>query len=59
MQPTAIVLHGPTSGGKTTLAKALQATSPVPAFHVSLDTSTLTPEAGAAAIRKHIGAGMR
>jgi chloramphenicol 3-O phosphotransferase len=37
MQPTAIVLHGPTSGGKTTLAKALQATSPVPAFHVSLD----------------------
>lgn len=37
MQPTAIVLHGPTSAGKTTLAKALQATSPVPAFHVSLD----------------------
>ena len=37
MQPTAIVLHGPTSGGKTTLAKALQAISPVPAFHISLD----------------------
>jgi chloramphenicol 3-O phosphotransferase len=37
MQRTAIVLHGPTSAGKTTLAKALQATSPVPAFHVSLD----------------------
>jgi len=37
MQPTAIVLHGPTSAGKTTLAKALQATSPVPAFYVSLD----------------------
>jgi chloramphenicol 3-O phosphotransferase len=37
MQPTAIVLHGPTSAGKTTLAKALQATSPVPAFHISLD----------------------
>jgi chloramphenicol 3-O phosphotransferase len=37
MQPTAIVLHGPTSAGKTTLAKALQATSAVPAFHVSLD----------------------
>jgi chloramphenicol 3-O phosphotransferase len=37
MQPTAIVLHGPTSAGKTKLAKALQATSPVPAFHVSLD----------------------
>ena|SRR5688572_20218611 len=37
LQPTAIVLHGPTSAGKTTLAKALQATSPVPAFHISLD----------------------
>ena len=37
MQPTAIVLHGPTSAGKTTLARALQATSPVPAFHISLD----------------------
>jgi chloramphenicol 3-O phosphotransferase len=37
MQPTAIVLHGPTSSGKTTLAKALQETSPVPAFHISLD----------------------
>lgn len=37
MQPTAIVLHGPTSSGKTTLAKVLQATSSVPAFHVSLD----------------------
>jgi chloramphenicol 3-O phosphotransferase len=37
MQPIAIVLHGPTSGGKTTLAKALQATSPVPAFHIALD----------------------
>ena len=37
MQPTAIVLHGPTSGGKTTLAKALQATSTVPAFDIALD----------------------
>jgi chloramphenicol 3-O phosphotransferase len=37
MHPTAIVLHGPTSAGKTTLAKALQATAPLPAFHVSLD----------------------
>ena len=37
MQPTAIVLHGPTSAGKTTLAKVLQATSPLPAFHLSLD----------------------
>lgn len=37
MQPTAIVLHGPTSAGKTTIAKALQSSAPVPAFHVSLD----------------------
>ena len=37
MQPTAIVLHGTTSAGKSSLAKALQATAPVPAFHISLD----------------------
>ncbi|MGQ0510157.1 MAG: phosphotransferase-like protein [Betaproteobacteria bacterium] len=37
MHPTAIVLHGPTSAGKTTLAKALQANAPAPAFHISLD----------------------
>jgi chloramphenicol 3-O phosphotransferase len=37
VEPTAIVLHGPTSAGKSTIAKALQATAPVPAFHVSLD----------------------
>ena len=37
MQRSAIVLHGPTSAGKTTPSKALQATSPVPAFHISLD----------------------
>jgi len=37
MAPTAIVLHGPTSAGKSSLANALQATAPVPAFHVSLD----------------------
>jgi chloramphenicol 3-O phosphotransferase len=35
--PVAIVLHGPTSSGKSSLAKALQATAPAPAFHVSLD----------------------
>jgi chloramphenicol 3-O phosphotransferase len=35
--PTAIVLHGPTSAGKTSLARALQASAPAPAFHVSLD----------------------
>ncbi len=37
MLPAAIVLHGPTSAGKTTLAKALQATAPSPAFHIPLD----------------------
>src|SRR5687767_12550206 len=37
MVPTAIVLHGPTSAGKSSIAKALQASSSVPAFHVSLD----------------------
>jgi chloramphenicol 3-O phosphotransferase len=37
MGPTAIVLHGPTSAGKTSIAKALQANAPVPAFHVSID----------------------
>lgn len=33
----AIVLHGPTSAGKSSLAKALQDSAPVPAFHVALD----------------------
>ena len=37
MEPMAIVLHGPTSAGKSHLAKALQASAPLPAFHVSLD----------------------
>jgi chloramphenicol 3-O phosphotransferase len=37
VRPAAIVLHGPTSAGKTSLAKALQAMAPDPAFHVSLD----------------------
>ena len=35
--PTAIVLHGPTSAGKSSIAKALQANAPVPAFHILLD----------------------
>jgi len=38
MKPTAIVLHGPTSSGKTSLAKALQKIAPSPAFHVALDS---------------------
>lgn len=37
MEPTAIVLHGPTSAGKSSLAKALQDSSDIPAFHISLD----------------------
>ncbi|HZM35311.1 MAG TPA: AAA family ATPase [Burkholderiales bacterium] len=37
MQPAAIVLHGPTSSGKSRLAKALQASAANPAFHISLD----------------------
>ena len=37
VEPIVIVLHGPTSAGKSTIAKALQATAPAPAFHVSLD----------------------
>jgi chloramphenicol 3-O phosphotransferase len=35
--PVAIVLHGPSSSGKSSLAEALQATAPNPAFHISLD----------------------
>jgi chloramphenicol 3-O phosphotransferase len=37
VQPKAIVLHGPTSSGKSSLAKALQANAAIPAFHISLD----------------------
>src|ERR1700741_1218295 len=37
VQPNAIVLHGPTSSGKSSLAKALQANGASPAFHISLD----------------------
>jgi chloramphenicol 3-O phosphotransferase len=37
VQPTAIVLHGPTSSGKSSLARALQANAAIPAFHISLD----------------------
>lgn len=37
MEPVVIVLHGPTSAGKSSLARALQDTASVPAFHVALD----------------------
>lgn len=37
MKPAVIVLHGPTSAGKSSLARALQDSASVPAFHVTLD----------------------
>jgi chloramphenicol 3-O phosphotransferase len=37
VQASAIVLHGATSSGKSSLAKALQANAAIPAFHISLD----------------------
>ena len=38
MTPTAIFLHGTTDArASPSIAKALQATAPVPAFHISLD----------------------
>lgn len=36
-KPFAIVLHGPTSAGKSSTAGALQDSAPVPSFHVTLD----------------------
>lgn len=36
-KPFAIVLHGPTSAGKSSTAVALQDNAPVPSFHVTLD----------------------
>ena len=35
--PIAIVLHGTTSAGKSSLAKALQSNSKTPVFHISMD----------------------
>src|SRR5690349_8586751 len=37
MSPSAIILHGPTSAGKSSIAKALQSNAPVPAFHIAMD----------------------
>jgi chloramphenicol 3-O-phosphotransferase len=34
MSPTAIVLHGPTSAGKSSIARALQASAPLPKISV-------------------------
>ena len=36
-KPFAIVLHGPTSAGKSSTATALQDSAAVPSFHVTLD----------------------
>jgi chloramphenicol 3-O phosphotransferase len=43
----AIVLHGPTSSGKSSLARALQANAVIPAFHVSLDAFVTMANRGA------------
>ncbi|HDR8937571.1 chloramphenicol phosphotransferase CPT family protein [Burkholderia vietnamiensis] len=37
MMPIAIVLHGPTSAGKSSLARALQDSAETPTFHITLD----------------------
>ena len=37
MSPTAIVLHGTTSAGKSSIARALQANSSTPVFHIAMD----------------------
>lgn len=37
LKPAVIVLHGPTSAGKSSLARALQDSASIPAFHVALD----------------------
>lgn len=37
MSPTAIVLHGTTSSGKSSIARALQANSLTPVFHIAMD----------------------
>ena len=45
MAPTAIVLHGTTSAGKSSIAKALQATAPVPAYSIHCENLRATPRA--------------
>src|SRR5436190_24132966 len=37
MSPIAIFLHGPTSSGKSSIARALQANASIPAFHIAMD----------------------
>lgn len=37
MRPSAIVLHGPTGAGKSSIASSLQDSAQVPALHVTLD----------------------
>ena len=38
MKPIAIILNGPSSAGKTSIARAIQRLSPTPVLHASLDT---------------------
>ena len=44
MNPTSIILHGPSSSGKSSLAKALQRLWPLPMLHVDLDAFELMAE---------------
>lgn len=44
MQPVSIIIHGPSSSGKTSLARSLQALWPDPLFHVDLDAFELMSE---------------
>jgi chloramphenicol 3-O phosphotransferase len=44
MQPVSIILHGPSSSGKTSLARALQALWPTPLLHVDMDAFELMSE---------------
>jgi len=40
MNPFAIVLNGPSSAGKTSIARAIQSLAGTPVLHASLDTFT-------------------
>src|SRR5262249_1598960 len=61
MSSAAIVLHGPTSAGKSSIARSLQDSASVPAFHVTLDAFVTmsrrrdmrTPEEQGQAYRLH------
>lgn len=44
MKPASVILHGPSSSGKSSLARALQARWPGPLLHVDLDAFELMSE---------------